>query len=273
MKKLEMSAFQKQSDELKALLTLGQRIIPLIEEMFYFIMEINPILDEINSSIADNLKSMPIASVKLSKVTEATENASNEIINLVDTISVNNMSISANLKQISDDYLMKNDKIKNLKNLILELVQNNKMNSGDSIKEAIKKIQDDDLLASDNLFDSTFEMLDKISEDSSSIMMSLQVQDITSQQIASVNHILTTIQSKLSDIWNKFNDSDFIDVNYKKEESFDNSVATEVSVLHRKVAFDMNPIDNMTNSEMLQQEVDNLLLEQSLIEFEKENLL
>ncbi len=60
------------ANELSALLVLGQKAIPFLEEIFIFINEIEPVLEEINQSISDNLKKMPSATNQISKVTEAT---------------------------------------------------------------------------------------------------------------------------------------------------------------------------------------------------------
>ncbi|MBL7975629.1 MAG: chemotaxis protein CheZ, partial [Candidatus Kapabacteria bacterium] len=70
------------SEELKALFVLGQRVVPFLEELFVFVREVSPALEDINKSIEDNLSRIPKASKQLSKVTEATELATNEIMDI-----------------------------------------------------------------------------------------------------------------------------------------------------------------------------------------------
>ena len=73
MKDKDLSVLLKKTDELRALFVLGQRVLPFLEEIFMFVSEIKPLLDDINHSIEENLKKMPNVSKQLSKVTEATE--------------------------------------------------------------------------------------------------------------------------------------------------------------------------------------------------------
>jgi len=59
-------------------------LIKLKKKIFLFVSDIEPILNEINTSIKDNLKKMPKASKQLSKVTEATEMATTEILDILE---------------------------------------------------------------------------------------------------------------------------------------------------------------------------------------------
>lgn len=247
----------KKADELRALFVLGQNVIPFLEEIFVFVSEIQPLLDEINKSISDNLRKMPSASKQLSKVTEATELATNEIMDLVDGIVFNSDSISTNLgklKKISD--------LESEKSIqVLELIYNAIENGVDvkdllpELKSIINQLKQNSETERQEIIFNTKEILKTIQVDSSSIMMSLQVQDITSQQIAAVNKLLETIQDKLESILKHFRDSDLSDlVNSEIEEQ--NNGAIRVSKLHREIAFDPLAVEAIANKGFRQTEVD-----------------
>ncbi len=258
MKHKDISVLLQKADELRALFVLGQRVIPFLEEIFIFVSEIQPLLDEINNSIQENLKKMPSASKQLSKVTEATEMATTEIMDIVDGILYKVDIINANFKRLID---------------ISQKNRENPIKLLESIYKSIKKGQDlKPLLPSlatsiaamknvsnnetDKILRETDELIQSISNDSSSIMISLQVQDITAQQIAAVNNLLETIQGKLGTILAHFHQSDIGELVHH-EINYDEKI--KVSQLHRKVAFDPDAVEAIANKEVRQQQVDDLI--------------
>ena len=100
--------------------------------------------------------------------------------------------------------------------------------------EKLKNAEDDEYK---EIYDSTGELLNAITNDSNSIMMSLQVQDITSQRIASVNYLLETIREKIGNMLMKFQPAKAVSLVGK--DNIDRP--TFISTLHRPVAF--NPED------------------------------
>jgi chemotaxis regulatin CheY-phosphate phosphatase CheZ len=254
MKESELSELIKKADELRALFLLGQRVIPFLEEIFIFIRDIQPLLHEINSSVEENLKKMPGASKQLSKVTEATEMATTEIMDIVDGLVFKSTVISQNMeKMIEIDTARREAPLK-----VLEIIQKAVAKKGDDkllpqLNALIDKFKQDPSAEYQEAVDKNNELLQSIQMDASSIMMSLQVQDITSQQIAAVNHMLTTIQGKLGSILQKFTSTDL------SELSQDEGPKTNVSDLHRKIAFDPDAVDSITNKEFRQGEVDEIM--------------
>ena len=90
--------------------------------------------------------------------------------------------------------------------------------------------------------------------------MSLQIQDITSQHLAAVNNIISTIQSKLAEILIKF---EKYGITIGKQKISSNNVhkyskLTEVSNLHREIAFDNNDYIKNENTEKIQSDIDNI---------------
>lgn len=203
MREKELVRLLEKAEELK--------VVDFLEEVINFVRNIKPILNTMSASIADNVVKIPSASRKLAQVTEATENATNEIMNILDSVFANLAIINSNL---------------------------DKMTSGEN-----------------NLIDDTKKISDEISNDANSIMMALQIQDITSQQIAAVNNVMDKILRKLSLILEGFEISNLktlID-EYREEKGISSSV------LHREIAFDPNAIDSISMKDNRQNDVDDLI--------------
>lgn len=260
MKEMDISLLLKKAEELRALFVLGQRVIPFLEEIFLFVNEIKPLLDEINTSIKDNLKKMPNASKQLSKVTEATERSTTEIMDIVDGLFYKSDIISSDINKLAEmNNVNKSNPIK-----IIELISKameTDITSQDLVSQLTNEIQN-----FKNSKDSEFgeivsktnTVLSSIKDDSNSIMMSLQVQDITSQQIAAVNHLLQTVQGKLSLIMDKFKNSDIGELVGSSVPS-SHVEGTNISKLHRDIAFDPDAVESITHRETRQGDVDDMI--------------
>ncbi|MGQ9819151.1 MAG: hypothetical protein ACUVQ1_04415 [Candidatus Kapaibacteriales bacterium] len=253
MKEFDINGLLRKTEELRALFVLGQRVIPFLEELFSFVGEIQPLLEEINKSIQENVSRMPSLSRQLSKVTEATELATTEILDIIDgilykiDIIVNNLNSLIHFKKIFDSIneiskiisssdLSPERKINEVSNLLINSSKEN-LNANEP--------------SFDDLIQSTIDFVDKIKNDSTSIMLALQVQDITSQQIAAVNHLLNTVQNRLKQLISKFQSSDvenFVDKTFKTE--------LNVSHLHRNIAFDPDAVESINNATARQEEID-----------------
>jgi chemotaxis regulatin CheY-phosphate phosphatase CheZ len=102
------------------------------------------------------------------------------------------------------------------------------------------------------------EMIDNIRNDSSSIMLALQVQDITSQQIAAVNHLLNTVQTRLNSLISKFQSGEITKVATVQEQT------TNVTELHRVIAFDPDAVESLIDNAARQDEIDKLFEQQTI---------
>ena len=258
MNTADISLLLKKAEELKALFVLGQRVIPFLEEIFMFVNEIQPLLDDINQSIEENIKKMPNVSKQLSKVTEATEMATTEIMDIVDGIVYKTDIILKNVKDISSSETVEQATPISILKLIYDAIQKNEDFSElqPKLKGAIDELKKKSSKDHTKLVDETENLVQSIETDSSAIMMSLQVQDITSQQIAAVNHLLITIQTKLESILQKFQEteiSDLVDPRSGHDES------TNVSQLHRDIAFDPDAMDSYANKGHRQGDVDKMM--------------
>lgn len=78
--------FSKLSD-LKYVFHFGEKLIPIIQSIIEFMRDVVPLLENINQSITDSTNDIPKASHQINNVTSATELATTEILDLVDSIS------------------------------------------------------------------------------------------------------------------------------------------------------------------------------------------
>jgi chemotaxis regulatin CheY-phosphate phosphatase CheZ len=256
----DITVLLKKADELRSLFVLGQRVIPFLEEIFVFVSEIQPLLDEINVSIEENLKKMPNASKQLSKVTEATELATTEIMDIVDGVVGKTDKMGKNLADLQSFHTTNVEKSIKLLSIVRDGLKNKSAND-DAIPEldtAIKNLEANSKEQGEKLINETNDIIQSISMDSSSIMMSLQVQDITSQQIAAVNNLLETVQKKLVAIMNRFQNSDFSEL---VPEENQNKRVTNVSKMHREIAFDPDAVDSISLKHERQTNVDQYISE------------
>ncbi|MFN3269336.1 MAG: hypothetical protein ACK42G_01990 [Candidatus Kapaibacteriota bacterium] len=265
MKELDIKELLRKADELRALFVLGQRVIPFLEELFSFIGEIQPLLEEINKSIKENLSKMPNLSKQLSKVTEATELATNEILDIIDGIFYKLDILASGVDTVEN-------KIGNVDNFITEFNQilkskeNQELNSDEFISKVTKLFENFKFEFHKELNLGNFkEIIENIRADSTSIMLALQVQDITSQQIAAVNHLLNTVQNKLGTLIQKFESSDVHKVVSEATET------VNVSKLHREVAFDPDAVETLVGNTTKQDEIDKIF-EQGL-SIEQDNIV
>lgn len=180
--------FNKLND-LKAVFTYGQKIIPIIQNLVDFMKDTIPLLESINSSIADSTSKIPKASHQINNVTHANEMATTEILDLVDVISSEVTKIENTLK--------KDSSFKNTATVLLEKLT--AATSGNSEAQAVIG-EFKNLVENNFVYEGLFESIEKIKNDAYNITISLQVQDITSQQLAAVNHLIESVQEKLSEL-------------------------------------------------------------------------
>ncbi|MCX7908060.1 MAG: protein phosphatase CheZ [Ignavibacteria bacterium] len=252
MKELDIKELLRRAEELRALFVLGQRVIPFLEDLFTFVGEVQPLLEEINNSIKENLSKMPNLTKQLSKVTEATELATNEILDIIDGIFYKLDILQSNLKEIENNCNVVDNFVDNFSTLMMRK-ESSQINPEYFIEEINKIFENFKSEYNKMTSFSTFkEMIESIRTDSTSIMLALQVQDITSQQIAAVNHLLDTVQNRLTKLLSKFNSNDVQTMVSQATETIN------VSKLHREVAFDPDAVETLVGNSTKQDEIDRL---------------
>ncbi len=190
-------------NELRALFIFGQRVIPFLEELFYFVNEIVPVLEDINVSIYESANKMPRASSQLNKVTQATETATTEILDNLEAVLSKLDAIGKHFETAMSDMTA----IQRLDDETYNLVNASLKGSNDTLLEQFNSLhhrKQNHLKALRVNAGGLGQSLQEIREKSNEIMISLQVQDITSQQIASVNHLIESVQDRLSTLIDRF---------------------------------------------------------------------
>ncbi|TAE29720.1 MAG: hypothetical protein EAZ92_05890 [Candidatus Kapaibacterium sp.] len=285
----EINEMLHKTEELKALFVFGQRVIPFLEEVFMFIREVTPLLENINASIEENLSKMPKAAQQLSSVTKATELATTEILDTLDGLSYKSDVISSNLKQLlqiqrlnrteqekvieavnklQDEENTETENKESVYSRLIDVIRKIEHRDGgsssayqvDTIKSALNVLQKPEV--SEELVNNSEKLLESIRMDSTQIMMSLQVQDITSQQLAAVNSLLQTVQSRLGEIMIHFRNTEIgelITTSGRRPVSTSDDSATHVATLHRAIAYDHDVGSALNKDPERQNAVDSIL--------------
>ncbi len=193
----------KKLHEVDNVFKFGEKMIPVIEGFVSFITDFIPFIEQVSGSIQDTRSKIPQASTQIDKVTSATELAMTEVLDKIDEINLQLGEIT----ECVDDIVERRHKVEHyVSELCAELKGNDKATT--IFKKIINELD----------VGLTLELMknkvNKIISDTDQITMSLQVQDITAQQLAAVNHLIISIQQKLggllsvvdSNIYNKDED-------------------------------------------------------------------
>lgn len=163
--------FEKLGD-LKSFFVYGQRLIPILQKIIDFMQDTVPLLENVNRSITDSTNKIPKAALQINSVTNATEVATTEILDIVDGMSADIQTMKPKLESLKTR------------------------------------------LGGDEDVESLLRMTEKIQEGMMNITLSLQVQDITAQQLSSVNHLIESIQEKLSSLIMDLNSKEIHETDY-----------------------------------------------------------
>jgi chemotaxis regulatin CheY-phosphate phosphatase CheZ len=242
-----MSQLFAKLNDLKKVFTYGERLIPVIHSLGEFMKETVPLLENINRSIAESTSKIPKAANQIQNVTSATELATTEILDLVDVLNVDLESIE---KCVIDCLEKEKDKEDFLNSLVPML---KKENAQLFIDEFLDKNK-----VTSNL-KSVIDRIKKMKDDTNSITLSLQVQDITSQQLATVNHLIESVQEKLASLIEDFDNTKIVEghdnLNLPAGASFDPNAR------YSRSAVPQQEVDTIFNKEMQtasQAEIDKL---------------
>ncbi|MDP3150697.1 MAG: protein phosphatase CheZ [Ignavibacteria bacterium] len=184
-----LSELFEKLDDLKTVFRYGEKLIPVIQGLVDFMRDTVPLLENINSSISESTSKIPKATNQISNVTSATELATTEILDIIDIIS---NDISTAETAISSLIKIEKEKVEIL-SVIKTLVGGNE--KVDALFERYEKIN-----YVNPILAPLTELLEKTRTNVYNITLSLQVQDITAQQLASVNHLIESVQERLTSL-------------------------------------------------------------------------
>jgi chemotaxis regulatin CheY-phosphate phosphatase CheZ len=185
----EMKALNDKLADLQNLFKVGEKIIPSIQKLIEFMVEIVPLLSNINSSIEETNSKIPKASDHIYDVTSATEIATTEILDKVDEIFNEVTVAEETYNYFSERYIKMQVIIEKLK----VVVSDN--------PEAVQLVEQIIELNGHEENNSKIQgAIEKVKQYLQEITITLQVQDITAQQLSSVNHLITSVQKRLSSL-------------------------------------------------------------------------
>jgi len=195
---MNMTTLFEKLNDLKTLFQYGEKIVPIIKSLVDFMQDTVPLLENINHSITDSASKIPTASNQINNVTSATEMATTEILDLIDVISANlekmesiNNSALSQLNEVKSGIATLKERLKNDPQS-LQILEN--IEKTFSIESNLNELKD---------------YFPKLKNDAYQITLSLQVQDITAQQLAAVNHLIDSVQKRLTSLINDIDSSDF----------------------------------------------------------------
>lgn len=201
MKHEELAAVQKKVDELRAVLLFGKKALPFLEDIFAFVHDVIPVMGELKVSVEATSDKFPKASKQLDKVTHATEMASTEILNTLETMF-------AKLEEM----MVHDSQIQQRSELLAETSRDieagfNALDAGLTGQGQMTRMRNawEKHRASLSLPEErSLAALRSLQGNCTDIMMALQVQDITAQQIASVNRLMQSVDESLNKLMKHF---------------------------------------------------------------------
>lgn len=210
-----MNKLFEKLDDLKTIFQYSEKLIPVIQKLIDFMRETIPLLEDINDSITETTNKIPTAANQISDVTNATEMATTEILDTVDKI-----------------ILELNFSRENITNIL----NNSEQNLNKYLKEKLNAV----LIS-----------LNQINEYANNVTISLQVQDITAQQLSAVNHLITSVQIRLTKLFNELEGTEITNQYHSNNNNNFNENAR-----YRDVSQQQKEIDNLINSNLSSSQTD-----------------
>jgi chemotaxis regulatin CheY-phosphate phosphatase CheZ len=203
MKPKELKLLLRKVEELKALLVFTERTIPFLEDVIAFVRDIVPMVEELKSSVAISSDKLPKASRQLDKVSTATELATTEILNTVEGMLAKTELITRDLTTGESYAVALNESAADVEKAL-------KGRETFATTEAWRDAVQDQwakhrlVLSARAQESASRPVLEGIQNDCTNIMIALQVQDITAQQIAAVNKLMQSVDEGLGRLLHHF---------------------------------------------------------------------
>jgi chemotaxis regulatin CheY-phosphate phosphatase CheZ len=234
-------------EEIDSVFKFGEKMIPVIEGFVSFISDFIPFVEKVSGSIQDSRSKIPEASNQIDKVTNATELAMTEVLDKIDEINNKLENVTNCVDEIVEQREIAAQNVEDLRNILVGNIEaEEKLNK---ITEAIDIGLKLELMKN---------KIGEITANTDQITMSLQVQDITAQQLAAVNHLIISVQHKLGGLLTAVDSSGYDVANDLKMD--------KLPGVHFDSNADYNPgsnqqvdVDSIINSEKAsQEEIDKL---------------
>lgn len=205
--------FEKLND-LKAIFMYSEKLIPVIQSLIDFMRDTIPLLENINHSITESAAKIPKVTHQINNVTNATELATNEILDLIDKVLNETNNSESMLERLLE---LEREKAELIREVAMESIS-------PRAAELLQKY--DEKYDNSARIEVLLGVIKNIKEYANSITISLQVQDITAQQLAAVNHLIDSVQKKLGSLINdlektQLKSSDELSIPFEESMTFD----------------------------------------------------
>lgn len=184
--------------ELRDMFGVGQRAAELVEGLFDFLNDVVPLIHDIDGSLRESTGHMPQATSQLQSVTQATEMATTEILDRVDAVLLQLEAAPAAGPAGPEAPLGR----------LRERLRERLADLGPAFLDEAEALLDEDAALRAARLEAENERLKGARDGLNQILISLQVQDITAQQLASVNHLIESIRYRLNQLVVRIADRD-----------------------------------------------------------------
>ena len=177
----------------------------LFKDLAQALSDVIPVLDKIKETIEDSTGKIPNASRQLHSVTQATESATVEILNVLEVMTKNIEQAIAGLEHLASLCKRRQDALR----AIAELLRDSS-DPAASRAAQIARQHDEETRPSEDaraLLEDMRQSLIRAKESSMDIAMALQVQDITTQQIAGVTHMIESVRTQLGALFSQMGEA------------------------------------------------------------------
>jgi chemotaxis regulatin CheY-phosphate phosphatase CheZ len=247
MKQVEnMTQLFDKLNDLKSVFSYGQKIIPIIQSLIDFMKDTVPLLETINKSIAESTNKIPKAQDQINNVTSAHELATTEILDIVDIISDDILKMENTVKEIAEKEKKKTE-------ILVKLTEYLK-----DTPDALALLDEYDKYNNlEDVVEGLLTAFHKIKDDAYNITISLQVQDVTAQQLAAVNHLIESVQDKLASLILDLTDAELQEI---KEDNYvvPEGVAFNPNARYLKDHNNQQTVDTIMNDQKSKQSQDDI---------------
>jgi len=169
----------------------------VLDNFVKVVAEVVPLLDTVKVSLQESAGNIPKASLQLDNVTRATENATVEILDVLERMTTRMDAMSGAITRLRESEGERENALKRLDSLIAEV-----SGSRPGLQEQWKAFRASP--GGHGSPDGLETQFAAIRADAMSIAMALQVQDITSQQIAGVSQVIESVRLRLDTVLQAF---------------------------------------------------------------------
>ena len=195
-------SIQETLSDLHSIFIWGEKAAPFLQDLIEFIESLTPLIEEINQSLHESAKRFPSAQSQLDDVTKATELATNEILSLLEK-SLDECNVIDKENKAAAEVVTN---FAEFKTALRSEIRGALSGSDPRVHVLHAKLwhQTDKLVTTlQTSGDTKKKSVSSLRSGLNKILMSLQVQDITTQQISAVIHVIQSIRSRLAELYER----------------------------------------------------------------------